>query len=275
MSNIEGFGSIEKSNIESSIEYKEKMNLFNQKFESKLTPENGIYGVKEIVKDNGTIELLGKNESGHSVKEYFNSSGNILKRREMLGEGRNATTYFDDNGVGYLRKVTQLGDNHSKVISSKLAPEVTITKGNFTAVTDAYGRPVLNKISDLSIKEAPRESLSRIKKDGNYRVNDHRGHIIADNFGGPPSQENVVAQLSEVNLGKMKQVENLVRDYKAEGKTVDYEVKTNYSGSKSGRPTSFEPKITVDGAEIELPPELKKIVTIQNLLNKDNICISI
>ena len=200
------------------------------------------------------LERNERKEICDSIDDYIFSG-----YKSIWNEGRNATTYFDDNGVGYLRKVTQLGDNHSKVISSKLAPEVTITKGNFTAVTDAYGRPVLNKISDLSIKEAPRESLSSIKKDGNYRVNDHRGHIIADNFGGPPSQENVVAQLSEVNLGKMKQVENLVRDYKAEGKTVDYEVKTNYSGSKSGRPTSFEPKITVDGAEIELPPELKKI----------------
>lgn len=261
MNSVENFGKIESEKFDaSSLAFREKMLSFNKNFTSKLTPENGIYGVTEVVKANGVIERLGQNEFGHKVKEYVTSEGQLFKRRELLGNGCNATTLFDDNGVAYLRKVTKLGDGQAKVLSSKLAPEVTITKGNFTATTDAYGRPVLNKVTDLSIKNSPRESLSSINRDNAYRATDHRGHLIPDNFGGPASQENVVAQLGEINQGKVAQVENIVRDLKAQGHKVDYEVKSNYTDSKSTRPSSFEAKITVDGKEYtDLPDNLRKI----------------
>lgn len=83
--------------------------------------------------------------------------------------------------------------------------------------------------------------------------------MIADNLGGPASQENVVAQLDKVNQGKIARVEETIRKLKSEGHTVDYEVKTNYVGTDK-RPSSFEPKITVDGKEYtDLPDDLKKI----------------
>ena len=66
----------------------------------------------------------------------------------------------------------------------------------------------------------------------------------------------------EVNRGtgsKVRQVENLAAQLKQEGHTVDYEMRANYSGTKNGRPTSFEPHITVDGEEYVLPENLKKI----------------
>ena len=66
----------------------------------------------------------------------------------------------------------------------------------------------------------------------------------------------------EVNRGtgsKIRQVERLAFQLKQEGHTVDYEMRANYSGTKNSRPTSFEPHITVDGKEYELPEDLKKI----------------
>ena len=242
------------------IDLQEKMMLLNRRFATKLTPENGIYGITETLKDNGVVERLGVNEFGHKVKEYIRD-GQIYKRREIFGDRCNATTLFDDNGTAYLRQVTKLGDNQAKVMSQTLAPGVTIQKGNFVAVTDAYGRPVLNKVTDVQVRPEgiAKKSLETILRDDAYQAGDHKGHLIADSLGGPASKENIVAQLGEVNQGKMARVENIVRDLKSEGQTVDYEVKTNYVGSKDARPSSFEPKITVDGKEVELPDDLRKV----------------
>ncbi len=56
----------------------------------------------------------------------------------------------------------------------------------------------------------------------------------------------------------MKRVENIVRELKADNHKVDYEVKTNYVADDT-RPSSFEPKITVDNQPYDLPDDLKKI----------------
>ena len=241
----------------------EKLIGLNKSFDTKLTPENGIYGVTETIKDNGLIERLGTNEFGHRVKEYV-VDGQLTKRREILGEGNAATTLFDDNGTAYLRIVTKRDSNLVKTIENRLMPNTTIVKGAFSASTDAYGRTILSKIDDVVVKPAneARQSLNKIIRDGSYRDGDQRGHVIADSLGGPASLENVVPQLEEVNQGQFKRVEQIVRNLKTENndKTVSYEVKVNYVGSKSTRPSSFEPKIMVDGEEYALPDELKKIL---------------
>lgn len=252
MNNFDGLGAIEQGKIDiNSVLFKEKLDAFNKSFVSKITPESGIYGIAEKIRDDGVIEKIGKNESGHTYKEYYTPEGKIYQIRELLGNHCNATTYYDDNDNAYLRKETKLDNNKAKIKSIELSPNMTIKKGNFSAVTDAYGRPILNTMKDVQIKEGHRESLSSIERDKSYRKNDHRGHLIPDNFGGPASQENIIPQLGEVNQGKISKVENIVRDLKADGKTVDYEVKTNYAGTDK-RPTSFEIKVTADGKEIDL-----------------------
>lgn len=257
-----GIESFEKDAFKTiEINIKEKMSLLNKSFKSALSPENGIYGVVETVKGEIT-EQLGKNELGHTVKTYVDSlSGQVTKIRESLGGHNVKTTYFDDNGTAYLQKVTKLDKNLAKEVSATLTPDITIKKGNFTAEIDSFSRPVRNKITDLQLKSASesRESLYNIVKDDSYGPNDHIGHLIADNLSGPASQENVVAQLDKVNQGKIARVEETIRKLKSEGHTVDYEVKTNYVGTDK-RPSSFEPKITVDGKEYtDLPDDLKKI----------------
>ena len=144
------------------------------------------------------------------------------------------------------------------VAEMNLTPGVEIKKGNFTVKIDNHGRPISNKITNLELCPG-REPLSNKLRDASYRETDQRGHIIADKFGGPASKENVVPQMEKTNTSSMKKLENEVTRLKNEGHTVDYEVKTNYSGNDA-RPTSFEPVITVDGKPYtDLPPELKKI----------------
>ncbi len=238
-------------------EIREKTALLNKSFTSHIEPVNGFYGVTETIKDNGDIVRTGKNDLGHSYREYYHD-GQIYKRYDLLGDHRNLTTDYDDNGTAYSRIVRQTGDGKARIIESSLMPDTTIVKGNFTAVTDSLGRPISNKITDLSINLDKRVDVTKYR-DSSYRANDHGGHLIAHQLGGISGKENIVAQLSEVNQGKMAQVEHTVRSLKEQGHTVDYEVKTNYIGSET-RPSSFEPKITVDGVEYtDLPDDLRKI----------------
>lgn len=238
-------------------DFKEKLALFNKKFDTKVEPINGMYGVTEKVNYNGDIVRTGKNEAGHTYKEYYNND-KLYMRRETIGEGKNVTTYYDDNGVGYLKATTLLADNKAKEISYSLKENTTAVRGNYSVEIDAYGRPVRNSIKDLTHNSNPRGNLPDVR-DASYKLNDHRGHLISHRVGGPSTADNIVPQLDKINQGKMARVENTLEKLKAEGHTVDYEVKTNYVGTDK-RPSSFEPKITVDGKEYtELPDDLKKI----------------
>ena len=236
-------------------ELREKTALLNRSFDSQVEPVNGIYGVTETIRDNGDVVRTGKNELGHAYREYYHD-GKIYKRYDLLGDHKNLTTDYDDNGTAYSKIVRQTGDTKARIIESTLVPDTTIVKGNFTAVTDSLGRPVLNKITDLSINTDKRVDVTKYR-DASYRANDQGGHLIAHQLGGTSGKENIVAQLDEVNLSKMKRVENTVRSLKEQGHTVDYEVKTNYIGSDT-RPSSFEPKITVDGLKENINKYLEK-----------------
>ena len=238
-------------------ELREKTALLNKSFDSKIKPVNGIYGIAETLKENGDIIRTGKNDLGHSYREYYHD-GKIYKRYDLLGDHKNLTTDYDDNGTAYSKIIRQTGDNKARIIESSLMPDTTIVKGNFTAVTDNLGRLISNKVTDLNLSTEKRVDVTKYR-DNSYRANDQGGHLIAHQLGGTSGKENIVAQLDEVNLSKMKRVENTVRSLKEQGHTVDYEVKTNYVGSNT-RPSSFEPRITVDGVEYtDLPDELRKI----------------
>ncbi|HEL1761155.1 TPA: DNA/RNA non-specific endonuclease [Streptococcus suis] len=68
---------------------------------------------------------------------------------------------------------------------------------------------------------------------------DHAGHLAGDRFGGSPEIDNLVSQLSEVNLSDYKKLENQWAKALEEGKKVSVNVKVNYVGD-SLRPSSFE-----------------------------------
>lgn len=241
-------------------------------YPTRMIPENDIYGIVEKIKDNGVVERIGKNEFGHTVKEYF-LDGKLYARREHLGNHQIVKTDFDDNGNQYLKTVSRLTDNGAKVIRRDLTPNTIITKNNFTAVTDAYGRPVLNKVTDLKLNTNKRMDVSKYR-DLSYRINDQGGHLIAHIFGGTSGKENIVPQLDKVNLSKMKRIENMVKDFKNQDYTVDYEIKTNYIGS-SMRPSSFEPRIIVNGKEyVDIPQDLKKIYNVENPMAFDKLAIT-
>lgn len=238
------------------IDVNEKLSGFRKNFTSAVSPENGCYGIIRIDKGNGLEALRGKTDTEHPFIEYY-QDGKIIMRRENLGNHQLLKTSYDDAGNPYLRTITESGKN----TNYELAANTNITKGNFNATTDAYGRIISTKVTDITLKDGGYHPVSKLR-DRFYLDGDEVGHGVPDQFGGPASKENTYAQAMEVNRGtgsKVRQVESLAAQLKQEGHTVDYEMRANYSGTKNSRPTSFEPHITVDGKEYELPEELKKI----------------
>ena len=118
------------------LDIAEKLTGFHKYFATRVTPENGVYGVTEIIKDSGLVERIGTNAFGHKVKDYI-VDGQITKRREILGEGNVATTLFDDNGTAYLRKISKIDNHMVKTLENRLMPNTTVVKGAFSATTDA------------------------------------------------------------------------------------------------------------------------------------------
>lgn len=234
----------------------EKLSGFRKNFTSFVSPENGSYGITRIDKGNGLEAFRGKTDTGHPFIDYY-QDGKITMRRESLGNHQLLKTSYDDAGNPYLRTFTEAGKN----TNYELAANANVTKGNFSASTDAYGRTISTKVTDIRLKEGRYHPVSKLR-DKFYLEGDEVGHGVPDQFGGPASKENTFAQAMEVNRGtgsKIRQVERLAFQLKQEGHTVDYEMRANYSGTKNSRPTSFEPHITVDGKEYELPEDLKKI----------------
>lgn len=237
----------------------EKMDSMNKAFKSNVKPENGAYGTTVLDKGNGLTEQLSRNEYGHIRKDYFRDGQKYLTR-EKVSDGNWSKTHYDDNGTAYKTEHIKWGKSTPGEINTQLARNTEIVKGNFTAKTDVYGRPISNKVTDVQVKDAStgRHALSKNLYDSSYRPGDERGHIISDQLGGTPGKENVLAQEHSVNHNQFREVERTVERLKAEGHKVDYEVKTNYA-DKSNRPSSYEPKITVDGEPYELDASLKKI----------------
>ena len=127
------------------INISEKLSGFRKNFMSDIAPENGSYGITRIDKGNGLEAIRGKSASGHPFIEYY-QDGKLTMRRESLGNQQLMKTSYDDAGTAYLKTITEAGKN----TNYELASNATITKGNFVATNDAYGRTISE--NDVGIK---------------------------------------------------------------------------------------------------------------------------
>ena len=84
---------------------------------------------------------------------------------------------------------------------------------------------------------------------------DHAGHLAGDRFGGSPKLDNLVSQLSGVNLSNYKILENEWANALMEKKRVTVNVDTQYKGN-SLRPDHFVIQYEIDGIK-----KLKRFTT--------------
>nr|WP_231595846.1 DNA/RNA non-specific endonuclease [Bacillus sp. LK2] len=83
---------------------------------------------------------------------------------------------------------------------------------------------------------------------GKVKGQDHAGHLIGDRFGGSPKIDNLVSQLSDVNLKQYKKIEEeWAKALKADPpKEVTVDVEIVYSGNDM-RPKEFIVNYSIDG----------------------------
>ena len=137
------------------VDVSEKLSSFSKNFSSTVSAENGSYGITRIDKGNGLEALRGKTETGHPYIDYY-QDGQLTIRRESLGNHQLLKTNYDDMGKAYLKTITEPG----KSTSYELNPNTKSTKGSFTAITDAYGRTISTKVTDITLKDGGYHQVS-------------------------------------------------------------------------------------------------------------------
>ncbi|KXT81420.1 transposase (12) [Streptococcus oralis] len=148
-------------------------------------------------------------------------------------------------GKGAVDNIIRDGSHFDEV--GKLKPNVKYQTGEFEYLyqTDGLGRLTDWNASELQLTERngrlPHDSRTPGKLPG-----DHAGHLAGDRFGGSPEIDNLVSQLSDVNLSDYKKLENQWAKALEEGKDVSINVKVNYVGDNL-RPDSFDVFYKIDG----------------------------
>ena len=140
-------------------------------------------------------------------------------------------------------------------INDELVPNITYKLGTVVYQTDDYGRIVKVTFDELTLKDADRprkviqNTLSEIGR-GYEKVNDDRGHIIADRFNGNNSLANIVSMDSDLNRGEYKAMEDIWAECIKLGKNVSGTIELKYSG-KSYRPDVLDVWYDIGEGSIE------------------------
>ena len=130
---------------------------------------------------------------------------------------------------------------------TKLKPNITYRAGEFDYLykTDQFGRIKEWVAEDLKLTDREKR-LSHNPNTPGKQPGDHAGHLAGARIGGSPDLDNLVSQLSKVNLSYYKKIENQWDDAIKDGKHVTVNVDVNYDGARL-RPESFDIKYMIDG----------------------------
>jgi hypothetical protein len=104
---------------------------------------------------------------------------------------------------------------------------------------------------DLHIKDHDGRLSHNLNTPGKLQ-GDHSGHLLADLFGGSPKLDNLVSQLSDINLSKFRKIEiqwaDALRSDVPGTESVDMRIVTD---PISGRPTRFDVNSIVNGDRLD------------------------
>ena len=196
-----------------------------------------------------TSEALAKHgdEVSQALKETGEQSGKRAST-EFSGEASVNTNEGRgglDNKIVNSDEIIRDGSHFDEL--GNLKPNVKYQSGEFEYLyqTDDIGR--------VTEWDAPKLNMTqrdtRLSHDSNTPgklPGDHAGHLAGDRFGGSPEIDNLVSQLSGVNLSDYKKLENQWAKALKAGEDVSVNVKVNYVGD-SLRPDSFEVGYSIDG----------------------------
>ncbi|MEK4835071.1 DNA/RNA non-specific endonuclease [Bacillus sp. FSL H8-0545] len=114
--------------------------------------------------------------------------------------------------------------------------------------TDSLGRIEKFETDKLQLTEREKGLSHSKNTPGKVKRQDHAGHLAGDRFGGSPKIDNLVSQLSDVNLKQYKKIEEewAAALKAAPPKEVNVDVEIVYSGNDM-RPKEFIVNYSIDG----------------------------
>ena len=188
---------------------------------------------------------------GDEVSQALKETGEQSGKRASAEFGGEASANTNEGRGGLDNKIV----NSDKIIRDgshfdelgNLKPNVKYQSGEFEYLyqTDDIGRVTEWDAPKLNMTER-NTRLSHNSNTPGKLPGDHAGHLAGDRFGGSPEIDNLVSQLSGVNLSDYKKLENQWAKALKAGKDVSVNVKVNYAGG-SLRPDSFEVGYSIDG----------------------------
>lgn len=119
-------------------------------------------------------------------------------------------------------------------------------KNKYLYTTDSKGRLKTAHAHPLKLDTQGR--ANHAKKPTGKKKGDHAGHLLGDRFGGSPKLDNIVSQMSSVNLSDFKVLENNWAKEVAKGSDVRVDVEVVYGAGD--RPSKFLVREVIDGDEM-------------------------
>ncbi|EOP23748.1 MULTISPECIES: DNA/RNA non-specific endonuclease [Bacillus] len=256
-------GTSELADLAKLLKFKEGMPGFNpnlgknvvQSLKENKTLKNALDAMK-----NTPIPVAVRTvDTGIGMKLPYIESSTV---GEVAGKFSKASTAAKDDayqlakGTGKGSTVSEVktfvdkGEQFTNGRKNRLKPEIRYKTGEYDYFyeTDNLGRIEKFETDKLQLTEREKR-LSHSKNTlGKVKGQDHAGHLAGDRFGGSPKIDNLVSQLSDVNLKKYKKVEDKWAAALKEKPPKEVTVKVDiiYSGNDM-RPDKFIVNYTIDG----------------------------
>ncbi|WP_229596566.1 DNA/RNA non-specific endonuclease [Rossellomorea vietnamensis] len=146
--------------------------------------------------------------------EAFSRMGKVLLNEDghVVVSGKNATKGTGNRlaGASDVKIFVGKGEQYTNGRKNRLKPNIRYKTGeyNYFYQTDSEGRIVKFETENLQLTTR-KDRLSHSKNTpGKVKGQDHAGHLAGDRFGGSPKIDNLVSQLSDVNLKQYKKIED-------------------------------------------------------------------
>ncbi|HDR7965907.1 WXG100 family type VII secretion target [Bacillus pacificus] len=176
----------------------------------------------------------------YSLKEAYQ----YMESKVVKGTGKGGST------VSEVKTFVDKGKHFTNGRKNRLKPNVRYKTGEYDYFyeTDNLGRIEKFETDKLQLTEREKRLSHSKNTPGKVKGQDHAGHLAGDRFGGSPKIDNLVSQLSDVNLKKYKKVEDKWAAALKETppKKVTVKVDIIYSGNDV-RPDKFIVNYTIDG----------------------------
>lgn len=153
-------------------------------------------------------------------------------------------------GESEVKTFVGRGEQYTNGRKNRLKPNIRYITGEYDYFyeTDNAGRLVKFETENLQLTNREERLPHSKNTPGKVKGQDHAGHLAGDRFGGSPKIDNLVSQLSDVNLKQYKKIEEEWATALKETppKEVKVNVEIKYEGNNK-RPSEFIVEYEIDG----------------------------